>query len=232
MFLKLGYHAYFLFIVLLLLVLSISFQIMIGVLYQKILRETENMAVTEQKFLKQCKLKFSNCYELNAGEVNTPVFVDKLLNQLQFLGIPVQNLLHLSGQLMLLAVFAAGVGACRGIIDGDSLKTLLPYYILTLFGLYLYFSATSFADVRGKKYAVRTNIMDYLENHLRKHLELVREKEMQQYLVRGEGAKGQEVQENAPKQQEPAFADAEGGKMGKQDDAQDELETLLREFLA
>ena len=77
-------HTYFMGVVLALLVLSILFQIIIGLLYRKIIRETDNMAVTEHKLLKQCKLKFSNCYELNEGNVNVPVFVDKFVSQLRF----------------------------------------------------------------------------------------------------------------------------------------------------
>ena len=52
-------HRIMICIVLLFLVLSILCQIMIGVLYQKMIRETDNMAVTENKLLKQGKLKFS-----------------------------------------------------------------------------------------------------------------------------------------------------------------------------
>ena len=47
-------HSYFMGIVLSLLVLGVLCQIIIGVLYQKMIRETDNMAVTEHKLLKQC----------------------------------------------------------------------------------------------------------------------------------------------------------------------------------
>ena len=177
-------HTYFMGVVLALLVLSILFQIIIGLLYRKIIRETDNMAVTEHKLLKQCKLKFSNCYELNEGNVNVPVFVDKFVSQLRFAGISLTNMSHLSGQLMLLSVFAAGVGACKGIIDGDMLGELLPYYIASLFGLYAYFSVSSLVDAKGKNSMVRTNLIDYLENHMVKHLILAKDEEMQPYIIK------------------------------------------------
>ena len=177
-------HTYFMGVVLALLVLSILFQIIIGLLYRKIIRETDNMAVTEHKLLKQCKLKFSNCYELNEGNVNVPVFVDKFVSQLRFAGISLTNMSHLSGQLMLLSVFAAGVGACKGIIDGDMLGELLPYYIASLFGLYAYFFVSSFVDVKRKNSMLRTNLIEYQENHLVKHLNLAKEKKMQPYIIR------------------------------------------------
>ncbi len=177
-------HLYFMEIVLALLVLSILFQIMIGVLYQKMIRETDNMAATENKLLKQCKLKFSNCYELNEGNVNVPVFVDKFISQFRFAGISLINMTHLSGQLMLLSVFTAGIGACKGIIEGNMLGELLPYYVVSLFGLYLYFSVSSFVDVKRKSNMVRTNLIDYLENHMVKHLNLTKDVEMQPFIIK------------------------------------------------
>ena len=41
---------------LILLLLSIICQIMIGVIYQKMIKETDNMSSTKNKFLKQCKI--------------------------------------------------------------------------------------------------------------------------------------------------------------------------------
>lgn len=190
-------HSYLIGIVLALLVLSILGQIIIGILYQKMIQETDNMAITENKILKQCKLKFSNCYELNEGSVNIPVFVDKFMNQMKFAGMRVTNMTHVSGQLLLLSIFAAGVGACMGIINGEGLTELLPYYIVSLFGLYLYFSISSLVDVKGKKHMVRTNLIDYLENHLIKRLQLVKEEEMQPFLVnRADISAESKVEEN------------------------------------
>lgn len=149
-----------------LLVCSIFLLIMIGVLYQNLIGETENMSSTENRLLKQCKLKFANCYRMNAGVANISVFVDKFLNRLSIGRISFRMLYHMSGQLMLLAVFFAGAGACNAIVAGDSLGEILPYYIVSLFGLYLYFSVSSMVDVKGKIGILKVNLMDYLENHM------------------------------------------------------------------
>ncbi len=227
-------HTYFMGVVLALLVLSILFQIIIGLLYRKIIRETDNMAVTEHKLLKQCKLKFSNCYELNEGNVNVPVFVDKFVSQLRFAGISLTNMSHLSGQLMLLSVFAAGVGACKGIIDGDMLGELLPYYIASLFGLYAYFSVSSLVDAKGKNSMVRTNLIDYLENHMVKHLILAKDEEMQPYIIKDSMKEAvEEIQETEEgrETEETGLVKLETRRSFTEQD-QDELEELLQEFLA
>lgn len=242
-------HSYFMEIVLVFLALSILFQIITGLIYRKIIRETDNMSVTENRFLKQCKLKFSNCYELNEGNINIPVFVDKFMSQIRFAGISLSIMTHLSGQFMLLSVFAAGIGACKGIIEGDMLGELLPYYIASLFGLYAYFSVSSFVDVKRKSSMLRTNLIDYLENHLVKHLNLAKEKEMQPYIIRDiikeetdsvkeageeiQKAEGQkeEIHPEEIKKEKIQIIDVErsGSFSGEE---QEELEELLQEFLA
>ena len=155
-----------------LLVCSIFLMVMIGVLYQNLIGETENMSSTNNKLLKQCKLKFANCYRMNGKVANISVFVDKFLNRLHIGKISFHTLYHMSGQLMLLSVFFAGTGACISIAAGASIGEILPYYIVSLFGLYLYFSVSSAVDVKGKIRVLKVNMMDYLENHMISRLEL------------------------------------------------------------
>ena len=159
-------------IMLLFVLLSIICQIIIGFLYQNMIKETDNMSSTENKLLKQCKLKFVNCFQMNAGVANIPVFVDKFLNRIRFLGITIPGFHHLSGQLTLLSVFTGGIGICRGIINGESFGAILPFYILSFLGLYLYFSVTSLVDMQTKRDVLRTNLVDYLENHMVNRLSL------------------------------------------------------------
>ena len=148
------------------LVLSILIRLVLGLLYQKMIKETDNMASTENKQLKQCKLKFSNCFQLNNGVANIPVFVDKFLNRLTIGHLSVDTIYHFSGQLMLLSVVCSGIGVCKSIIRGRMLGDVLPFYIVSFLGLYLYFSISTIVDVKGKRRILKTNLVDYLENHL------------------------------------------------------------------
>ena len=61
------------------LVLSIILKLSLGMFYRHMIKEADNMAITNNKLLKQCKMKFSNCFELNNGIHNIPVFVDKFI---------------------------------------------------------------------------------------------------------------------------------------------------------
>lgn len=146
--------------------LSIFLRLLLGLLYRNMIKETDNMASTKNKLLKQCKLKFSNCYQLNNGVANIPIFVDKFINRLALGPVSFETMYHLSGQSMLLSVVSAGVGICRSIMSGKMLGEILPFYIVSFVGLYLYFSVSTVVDIRGKRRVLKVNLVDYLENHL------------------------------------------------------------------
>ena len=156
-----------------LLAASIFLRITLGILYQNMIKESDNMAITDNKMLKQCKLKFANCYQLSNGVANIPVFVDKFLNRMKWGPFTFETLYHLSGQAMLLSVVSAGVGICRSIMAGRTLGDILPFYIVSFFGLYLYFSISTVVDLKKKKRILRVNLVDYLETHLSPRIDIM-----------------------------------------------------------
>lgn len=146
--------------------ISVFLRILLGAVYQGMIKETDNMAATKNRLLKQCKVKFANCYQLNNGVANIPVFVDKFLNRMAVGPLSFETLYHLSGQTMLFSVVCSGVGICKSIMDGRMLGEILPFYIASFIGLYLYFSISTVVDIKGKRRILKINLVDYLENHL------------------------------------------------------------------
>ena len=154
--------------------LSLLLRMFLGMLYQGMIRETDNMATTENVFLRQCKTKFTNCYQLSSGVANIPVFVDKFLNRLSIGHFSFETLYHMSGQTMLLSVVCSGLGICKSIAIGRTIGELLPFYIVSFFGLYLYFSVSTVVDVKGKRRILKINLVDYLENHLSPRIDVTK----------------------------------------------------------
>jgi hypothetical protein len=144
--------------------LSILVRLLLAGFYHTMIKETDNMATTNNRLLKQCKVKFANCYQLNGGVSNIPVFVDKFLNRLAFGHLSFDAWYHLSGQCMLFSIVFAGVGICKGIMGGRMLGEILPFYIVSFLGMYLYFSLSAMVDIKGKRRILKTNLIDYLEN--------------------------------------------------------------------
>ena len=137
--------------------LSILVRLLLAGVYHTMIRETDNMAITNNRLLKQCKVKFINCYQLNCGVANIPVFVDKFLNRLSFWHLSFDAWYHLSGQFMLFSIVFAGIGISKGIMDGRMLGEILPFYIASFLGLYIYFSLSAMIDIKGDRKSTRLN---------------------------------------------------------------------------
>ncbi len=154
---------------------SILLRVFLGLLYRNMIKEADNMASTKNRLLKQCKTKFASCYEMSNGVANIPIFVDKFLNRMTLGHLSFETIYHLSGQLMLLSVVCSGIGVCKSIIEGRTVGEVLPFYIVSFFGLYVYFSISTVVDIRGKKRVLKINLVDYLENHLSPRIEVTRQ---------------------------------------------------------
>lgn len=206
------------------LILSIICQIIMGVIIQNMIKESNNMPTTENKMLKQCKLKYANCYKLNGRMVNTAVFVDKFIQKIRFANISFIRLSHIAGQFMMLSVVVTGISICISLAAGDTLFQIIPYYLFSILGLYLYFSVSGIVDIQGKKNILKTNLVDYLENHFAPRLEIEKENAVteKEKKIKNEGKKaGRRESKEDKKQAIPASADY-----------QEELEDLLKEFFA
>ena len=214
-------HKIFMIVILALLFCSIICQIMMGVLYHRLIWETEHMSTTTNKSLQQLKLKFSGCCRINEKVSNVSVFVDRFISHMKFGIFPLSMLKHLSGQLMLLSVLVAGIGACRSIIRDENFFDIAPFYVISFLGLYCYFAVSSLVDTSGKINILRINLVDYLENHLANRLE---QTELDMQLVRPE------VKEEPEKKLSDKTAVSEDVHSFTGSEIE-ELELLLQEFL-
>ena len=169
----LGYfdHSFIMALTLVFMGIGIMCQVIIGIFLQKMAHDTDIFMGSDSKILTQCKEKFVNCYKLNGGVGNISVFVDKFMNRLRFLGMSVGFIKHLSGQMMLAGVFMAGFGVCKGIVEGRAFVELVPFYIISLFGIYAYLSISSIVDIPSRRKTLKINLTDYLENHVAQRLE-------------------------------------------------------------
>lgn len=154
---------------------SILLRVFLAALYRRMSHETDNMAITENKLLKQCKLKFSNCYQLNNGVSNIPVFVEKFMNRLAIGPFSFRMIYHTSGQLMLLSVIISGIGVCINLASGCMFGEVLPFYLCSMLELYIFFAVSTVLDIKGRRKELKVNLIDYLENHLSNRISVTRD---------------------------------------------------------
>lgn len=219
------------------LLLSILCQIIAGVIYQSMITEADNMSATENKILKQCKQKYANYYKLNGKMVNTTAFVDKFLQRIGILGIPLIRFSHLAGQFMMLSVLATGICVCFCLAAGDTLFQIMPYYLISILGLYLYFSVAGLMDLQEKKNILKIDLVDYLENHLAARLEIEKETNIEAGAKKREERvshilKEFEGTDALPDLKKTETEEEERIREPERASAQEELESLLEEFFA
>jgi len=80
-------------------------------LYKRLLKETDNMAMTKNKNLKVLKQKLENAYRLNQNIVNTQAYLDKHLYGFRFMHVSLDSWNNLSLQMTILSLLAGGFGS-------------------------------------------------------------------------------------------------------------------------
>ena len=213
---------------------SIICQIAAGVIYQIMILQTDNMPDTKNKTLNQCKQKYASYYKLNGKMVNTDVFVDRFIQKICFLKIHLTHLTHISGQFMMISVLVTGISVCYFLAAGDTLFQIIPYYLMSILGLYLYFSVSGIVDIQEKRKILKTNLTDYLENQFAPRLETEKENAMEEGIKKREKyAKELWKEEIIPEEKKSAVSETEMHMAELEpvmNQYQDELEDLLEEF--
>ena len=143
------------------LIVSIGCQIFITYYMLQMVKASEKMEEETQKIFKDWVEEY---FKDKRKITNISVYLNTKLQQLCIGKYKITHIKHLAGQALLFAIFLAGAGACKGIIDGKTVGQVLPFYIISLFGMYLYFSLSGIMDLEGKKKVIQMNLLDFLEN--------------------------------------------------------------------
>lgn len=122
----------------------------------------------------------------------------------------------MAGQMMMLSILVTGICVCRCLSAGGTLFQIIPYYVISILELYLYFTLSGAVDIAGRKEALKIELTDYLENHLMPRLQETMEEESRE-------------KEKRPADTEESVQ--EGNMLDLSQIRRDELEELLRELI-
>ena len=71
-----------------------------GSFYKKLIKESANMALTKNRYLRNLKQNAEDTYRINMGMNNAAVYLQRQLGNLKFLGFSLSGLENLAGQLI------------------------------------------------------------------------------------------------------------------------------------
>lgn len=134
-------------------VCSVSVQIIMGVCMQRFVEEMDQISVSKNSFL--------NMYKICPEGTSPGKHVDNMMENYRICGCTPDTWKTLSGQAIMLSVILSGLGVCIGIARGETIGSLLPYYVFCMIGLYAYFAIAGAVDVKGKQEKIREKLYNY-----------------------------------------------------------------------
>ena len=133
-------------------------------LHKRLLKETDNMAMTKNKNLKALKQKLENAYRLNQNIVNTQAYLEKQLYGFRFMNLSLDTWNNLSMQMVILGLLAGGAGSFLAYwYRLDSYYIVLYASVGALSSLLLTFLDSSF-NIIQKQQRLETVLLEYMDN--------------------------------------------------------------------
>lgn len=135
-------------------------------LYKRLLKETDNMTLTKNRFMRELKQKTENTYRLNQGIHNTQAYIEKQLLGYRYLGASLNGWTSFAGQMTLLCFLAGGAAAFGAYwFRCDNYYVVLYGSMGILAGMFTLLVDYG-VNLGEKKRQLESSLQDYLENSL------------------------------------------------------------------
>ena len=150
---------------------AIAFKCICAVIYQMLLRDSEQIPSTKNKWIRAMYTKFEACYKLQIPIHNPDCFVENHMAQYHFLGISMKTLENTDIFCGLLVTAATLLSVMCGIYYEFPLRwTLIHSMTLVFFLLFLAAGELMF-QVRHKRNLLHLQLLNYFENTLQAKFE-------------------------------------------------------------
>lgn len=135
-----------------------------GSFYKGLIKESTNLALTKNKYLRNLKQSAEDTYRINQGMNNTRVYLERQIYGLRMLGLSVRGLDNLSGQLTLLCFLAGGGAAFLSYwYRSDNYYIVLYGTVGILAGMFTMLVDYG-VNLEAKRQQLLTCLQDYMEN--------------------------------------------------------------------
>ena len=144
-------------------------------LYKRLLKETDNMAMTRNKNLQNLKQRLENTCRLGQNIVNTQAYLDKQIDGFSFLHISLDAWNGVSMEMVLLGLLTGAAEAFLAYwYELDASYIVLYASAAVMSGLFLAFIESCF-QIDQKQQRLETALLEYVDNSV--FLRAAREKE-------------------------------------------------------
>lgn len=139
-------------------------------IYSRLLEAAENPERTGHPFLKQLKMKYRNCYQLERQIHNTDAFVESYLYRYKYRHTELSRLHSVTVRVMLLCMLVSfgGAGAC--VYYGLGTAKLIYHILAGSMAVLVLEFAEQQSGIESRRRRLRVSLTDYLENGLSNQL--------------------------------------------------------------
>lgn len=135
-------------------------------LYKRLIRETDNMSLTKNRYLRDLKQKTENTYRLNQGIRNTQAYLEKQVNSFRFMRVTLSGWGNLSNQMTMLCFLAGGVFAFASYWYRCDTYYIVLYGTSGILTGLLTMVIDNGVNLSDKKQHLLAALQDYMENSL------------------------------------------------------------------
>ncbi len=170
-------HGYLINLSLVFALFAILSRLILGIIYDILLKETENIGVSKAKFSRNYKAKIESGIQVEHLVNNPVVYVEKYIRKQKFLGISLRGLTQLSVCFLLLSVTLNVFTSAVAIIKEMQTELILWSIMINIIAVLLFFFAEALIDSSYKYDGIVINMQNYLENDFINHRNAQREAE-------------------------------------------------------
>lgn len=170
-------HGYLINLSLVFALFAILSRLILGILYDVLLKETENVGISKVKFSKNFKAKVESGIQVDHLVNNPVVYVEKYIRKQRFVGISLRGLKQLSVCFLMLSVILNIFTSAVAIIKGMQMELIAWSVLINIIVLCLFCFAEAIIDSSYKYEGIKINMQNYLENDYINHRHAQREAE-------------------------------------------------------
>lgn len=170
-------HGYLINLSLVFALLAILSRLLLGIIYDYLLKETENIGMSKAKFSKNYKNKVESNAGIEHPVHNVVVFVEKYIRKQRYMGINLRGWKLISVRLMLLAVGLNIFTSAYAVIKSMKTELIVWSVVINVIAVLLFFLAETIIDSSYKYEGIKINMQNYAENDYVNHCNIIKEAE-------------------------------------------------------
>lgn len=162
-------HGYLINLSLVFALFAILSRLILGILYDVLLKETENVGISKMKFSKNFKAKVESGIQVDHLVNNPVVYVEKYIRKQRFVWISLRGLKQLSVCFLMLSVILNIFTSAVAIIKEMQMELIAWSVLINIIVLCLFCLAEAIIDSSYKYEGIKINMQNYLENDYINH---------------------------------------------------------------